>query len=50
MGNPAYGKGFQEGKKLAEEAAKKALQNKNTQTVAVSILSAIVGAIFGSRR
>jgi|GEM_PF-3397781 hypothetical protein len=53
MGNPAYGKGFEAGKKVAEEATKKILQDKNKQTVAVAVLSAIVGGIatlLGSRK
>jgi len=53
MGNPAYGKGFEAGKKVAEEATKKILQNKDTQTIVVAVLSAIAGGIatlLGSRK
>ena len=53
MGNPAYGKGFEAGKKVAEEATKKILQDKNKHTVAVAGLSANVGGIatlLGSRK
>ena len=53
MGNPAYGKGFEAGKKVAEEAKKKILQNKDTQTIVVAVLSAIAGGIatlLGSRK
>lgn len=53
MGNPAYGKGFEAGKKSSRRSYKKILQDKNKQTVAVAVLSAIVGEIatlLGSRK
>ena len=50
MGNSAYGKG---GRDMAEKLTKefnKKMQEKNVQTVAVEVLSAIFGALLGGTR
>ena len=50
MGNPAYGKGaYDMAQKLTKEFNQK-MQEKNVQTVAVGVLSAIFGALLGGTR
>lgn len=50
MGNSAYGKGaYDTAQKLTKEFNKK-MQEKNVQTLAGWVLSAIVGALLGGTR